>query len=321
MTSHTTSEKKPIQAPAIKNDRLERSHRLKRWLARVPYGVGAKVCALLTRNRLVQAVMSKHRDRMCVFIREQGLDFPVRETFARYLASNYLGAWRLSALARCDENVFDHWVHVSGYEHFSRLQEEKRPVILCNSHYGSGKVILLALMRRGHTIYSLDRQDVFSFFGIRGQGRIISINLGPREQGFMLKQIVQARNALTEGGVLHIAGDGLRGLSGKAMPFLGRERRFPSSVAELAMVTGAAVLPVFGSLDADGRVNLEILPPLTQLDGSASREDLVAHVNAQYCALLEARWRADPGSIFKSEYAIYAGLPRMAAEFSRTLQP
>lgn len=319
---HTMSDT-PIKAPFAgphkgEGDRLERFHRVKRWLARVPYGVGARVFAVITANPLIQFLMRAHRARMRVFMREQGLDLPMRLTFARYLASNYMAAWRLSSLARCDDAEFDRWVRLRGYEHFRDLRAAGTPIILCNSHYGSGKTVLLALLRRGHDIHSLDRQDVFAFFGIAGKGHLISINLGPRDQNFMLKQIFRARNALAAGGVLHIAGDGLRGLSGKPLPFLGRERAFPGSVAELALATHAAILPVFGSLDQRGGVDIDILPALVMPDPTLAREDQVACINGQYCALLEARWRADPGAIFKSEYAIYAGLPELADRQTRT---
>ncbi len=309
--------KKP---PSIAGDRLERFRYLKEILALVPYGPGARLLSLFTGSGLVQAVFRGHKARLRAFMAEQGLKEPLKETFARYLTCNYLAAWRLSALSRCNQADFDRWVELRGYEIFQALRQAGRPVILCNSHYGSGKTILLALMRRGHDIHSLDRQDVFSYFGIQGQGRLISINLGPREQGFMLKQIVRARNVLADGGILHIAGDGLRGLSGKPLPFLGRERHFPGSVAELSIATGAAILPVFGSLDRNGRIRLDILPPLAPLAGEAAREDQVAHINAQYCAFLEARWKADPGAIFKSELNIYAGLPKLPADTSKASQ-
>ncbi len=319
--SNAPSKAQPASLPRGEGDRLERFHRLKRWLSLIPYGVGARVYAMITANPLTQAVMGKHRRRMRAFMAEQGLTFPLRQTFARYLATNYMAAWRLSSLSRCGPAEFDRWVGIDGYEHFLSLRQQGKPVILCNSHYGSGKTILLALMRRGHDIHSLDRQDVFSFFGIQDQGKVISINLGPKEQNFMLKQIFKARNALAAGGVLHIAGDGTRGLSGKPLPFLGRERSFPGSVAELALATGAAILPVFGVLDGRGGVRLSILPALAMPDPALPREDQVAFINAQYCALLEARWRADPGSIFKSEYGIYAKLPKLADAATRTSQP
>lgn len=310
--SEATTKARSTRLSTGAGDRLQRFHRVKRWLARVPYGVGAPVLAVVTANPLTQFLMRAHRARMRAFMREQGLDLPVRPTFARYLASNYMATWRLSSLARCDDSEFDRWVRLRGYEHFCDLRAAGKPIILCNSHYGSGKTVLLALMRHGHDIHSLDRQDVFSFFGIAGKGRLISINLGPRDQNFMLKQVFRARNALAAGGVLHIAGDGLRGLSGKPLPFLGRERSFPSSVAELALATHAAILPVFGSVDQQGRVDIDILPALVMPDPTLAREDQVTYINAQYRTLLEARWRADPGAIFKSEYAIYAGLPKLA---------
>jgi lauroyl/myristoyl acyltransferase len=301
----------PVADP---EDRLNRYRRIKRLLAAVPYRYGAAVLALAATNPLLQRAARSHRERLRSFMRELGIDAPIEQAFARYLSCNVLLAWRLSALAKCSDEEFARWVTIRGESVFSELRAQKRPVILCNSHYGSGKTVLLALIRQGHVVHSLDRHDVFAFFDIQARGRLVSINLGARDQGFMLKPVVQARNVLNEGGILHIAADGLRGQSGRAIPFLGRERRFPTSVAELAQLTGAAVIPVFGALDVKGRVTLEFLPPLSAPAAGLPREEAVDHIVRQYRDLLEARWLADPGSIWKSELANWPRFPRLAAE-------
>ena len=296
-----------------KPDRLHRLRRLNKFLALVlPYGLGAGVLALATRNPLVQVLFRKHVRRLMEFLRENGLTVDWCQTLARYLTTNSLTSWRLSALSRCSDAAFARWVSLEGYETFRQLREQGRPVLLCNSHYGGGKIILLALMRRGHTIHSLDRQDVFSFSNIRARGELISINLGDRQNNFMLKQVFRARKVLQESGILHIAGDGVRGLSGRAIPFLGRLRQFPASVAELALATNAVVVPTLGTLDPDGRIRLELLPPLQMPAPERPHEERVMDVIQQYGNLLQARWLESPGSIFKSELKIYFDLPLRA---------
>lgn len=298
---------------AASGDRLQRYRSVKQLLGLLPYGAGAKAFAWVARNPLVQGLAKSHRGRLREFMRDRGLTAPFRETFARYLVCNHLAAWRLSSLARCSDTAFSNWVTVVGEQHFSALREAGKPVILCNSHFGSGKAVMLALIRSGHVVHSLDRQDVFAFFGIQSRGRVESINLGDREQSFMLKQVSRARKVLLGGGILHIAGDGLRGQSGREIAFLGRARRFPTSVAELALLTGAAVVPVFGPLNVNGQIRLEFLPPLNPPEPGLSREASVDHLILQYRDLLEARWLADPGSIFKSELTLWHSLPRLSS--------
>lgn len=292
-----------------KPDRLHRFGGLNRLLALVPYGLGAPVLAMATRNPLVRALFRRHRRRLSAFLRENGLTVDERQVFARYLTTNWLTSWRLSALARCSDDVFARWVSLEGYEAFRQLREQGRPVLLCNSHYGGGKIILLALMRRGHNIHSLDRQDVFSFSNIRARGELISINLGDRQSNFMLKQVFRARKVLQDGGILHIAGDGVRGLSGRAIAFLRRQRRFPASVAELALATDAAVVPTFGVLDTNGQIRLELLPPLKIPDRQLPHDKQIMHLIDQYRSLLQSNWLACPGAIHKGELKIYADLP------------
>lgn len=310
MSAPRPAESAPMHAD--KSDRLHRYAVLKKLLSLVPYGMGARALALATRTPLVQSLFRKHWRKLSAFLSENGLAVDTREVFARYLTTNWLTSWRLAALARCSEKSFAHWVSLEGYELFQQLRDQGRPVILCNSHYGGGKIILLALMRQGHTIHSLDRQDIFSFSNIHASGKLISINLGDRKSNFMLKQVFRARKVLQEDGILHIAADGVRGLSGRAIPFLARERVFPASVAELALGTNAAVVPTFSMLDANGRIKLELLPPLEMPDAQLPHEERIMRIIEQYADLLQVHWRACPGAIHKGELKIYAELPQAA---------
>lgn len=303
----------PAAPSPVRSDQPDRLHRylwLKKILSLAPYGLGANVLALATRNPLVQALFRSHRRKLMAFLRENALTVDLREVFARYLTTNWLTSWRLAALGRCSDETFARWVDLEGYEIFKQLRDQGRPVLLCNSHYGGGKIILLALMREGHTIHSLDRQDIFSFSNIRARGKLVSINLGDRKSNFMLKQVFRARKVLQEGGILHIAADGVRGLSGREIPFLKRQRAFPASVAELALASDAAIVPTFGMLDANGRIKLELLPPLEMPDPQLPHEKRIMRIIEQYSSLLQTHWLACPGAIHKGELKIYAGLPR-----------
>ena len=292
-----------------KPDRLHRFRRLNLVLSWVPYGLAVPLLEKATSSALVQSLFKAHRQRLSHFVRENGLQVDGRQVFARYLTTNWLSIWRLLTLSRCSDQTFNRWVSVSGHELFAQLREQGRPVLLYNSHYGAGKISLLALMRQGHVIHSLDRFDLFSFFKIRTRGELISINLGERRSSFMLKQVFRARKVLLEGGILHIAGDGVRGSSGRAIPFLGRLRQFPASVAELALATNAVVIPTLGTLETDGRIRLELLPPLQMPAPDRPHEERVMDIIQQYGSLLQARWLESPGSIWKSELKIYFDLP------------
>lgn len=293
-----------------KPDRLHRYRGLNKFLSIFPYRTGALIISIAIRIPLLRLVAQKHSKRLRSLMNEQGIELDENALFSRYLVNNWFSNWRLLALSRCTDQEFKRWVSLSGYEAFKQLREQGRPVLLCNSHYGSGKVILLALMRLGHTIYSLDRKDVFSHSNIRAHGNLISINLGERESNFMLKQVFRARKVLADGGVLHIAGDGMRGLSGRAIPFLGRQRRFPASVAELALATNAVVVPTFGMIETDGHVKLELLSPIEMPSVHLSHDERIMSIIEQYRDLLQERWTTCPGSIHKSELKIYYSLPR-----------
>jgi lauroyl/myristoyl acyltransferase len=67
--------------------------------------------------------------------------------------------------------------------------------------------------------------------------------------------------------------------------------------AELALATGAAVLPVYCAFDSVGQVRMTILPALGPLADAAAHPARVHHLLDQYVAFLENAWRRAPESL------------------------
>lgn len=293
-----------------RKDRLYRLGFIRKASTLVPYAVGAWVIGVFSRiTWLNKFLFHGHYQRLRKLCIHLGMDAELRHAFSQYISCNFFASWRLYALSQYSDEVFSKWLTISGLEHMQSVLDSGRGVVLCNSHYGSGKAVLLALIRRGYDVHSFDRKNVFESMNVKGAEKLHSIHLGTSEEkSFFLKEVFQGRRALKNGGILHVAGDGYRGHSGDNETFLGRERRFPTSFAELAVSSGAKVVPVFGYLEPNGRMHMEFLPPL-DIDDDLSNEDKVSTMVHKYKILLEAHWRKAPGEVHKNDLQIYFTLP------------
>jgi lauroyl/myristoyl acyltransferase len=85
-----------------------------------------------------------------------------------------------------------------------------------------------------------------------------------------------------------IAADGGKGKQGVVVPFFGGERRFYQGGAELAVQTGARLVPVFGTMNAKGGVVFDTCSPLERGGGSAQAQ--IERLTRAYAELVVARW-------------------------------
>jgi hypothetical protein len=107
-------------------------------------------------------------------------------------------------------------------------------------------------------------------------------------------QLLKGQQLLQQGGVVLISGDGYQGKLPFLFPFCGRERRFGMGFAELAVRTGACVVPIFYRVTPEGGLTVEFSAPLV---ATGAHDEQVAQFVRQYVTLLEQRWLADLGSV------------------------
>lgn len=101
-------------------------------------------------------------------------------------------------------------------------------------------------------------------------------------------KIVYARARLSQGGIVQVSGDGVHGRRGVDLSIYGRPWLFRSGGAELALDTGAILLPVFRTLARDGRITVEFLEPLVSNHTSTPQQ--IEDLTRRYAALLSERW-------------------------------
>lgn len=215
------------------------------------------------------------------------------------ILENYFRFWICGSLARSTAPEFDRWVSVTGLETLQQSLRKGRGLVLVFSHTTLAYLAPIILKRNGfENILSLAttyKPEVAKIIGLTESDQVILTS--DKDDRFFFRQLSVAKKKLEEGGILYIAGDGHQGDSGINISFLGRNKKFRSGFAELAVNTGADAISVFASMDHAGRINVEFLDPLNKDMPEISHPEKVGYLIRQYANLLEKRWKDDPGSI------------------------
>jgi len=126
-----------------------------------------------------------------------------------------------------------------------------------------------------------------------------------------LGQLLAAKRVLALGGIVYILPDEQDGLSrGIPVPVHGRTRRFKTGFAELALDTGAPVVPVSMGIDVLRReVALSFLEPLDAGPAGMPRAARVEGLVRRYAAYLGEEWRRWPGTVFMKHKRAHCQAP------------
>jgi len=106
---------------------------------------------------------------------------------------------------------------------------------------------------------------------------------------------LEGQHLLEGGNIVQFASDNEYSHHGHPVIIAKRRYYLRPGFAELALNTGAAVVPMYNCLKLDGRIQLTFMQPL--LIGTGSRESQIAGLLDQYAAFINASWNAAPESI------------------------
>ncbi|MBW1859012.1 MAG: amino acid adenylation domain-containing protein [Deltaproteobacteria bacterium] len=240
--------------------------------AKFPYLAGTRFSSWFCGQRWAQAVFFFPQvhlvRRLLKFVSTPMNDADVIQHF---LVRNFMRKWRHAAVGRMTSQEFDHWVRVKGVSTFHQSYRKGRGIVLASLHYGPAHLSLLYLNRLGFDeITTLGwTPHILDLLGL-GQSRQVMLEVEDSQGSLSMDM---ALRALRRGGIVNLAADGQDGTSsGIPMPFHGHVRPFKAGFAELAVTTGADVLPVVVSLDISGRVDIEFLTPLDSGSGNMTRQ-------------------------------------------------
>jgi acyl-coenzyme A synthetase/AMP-(fatty) acid ligase/acyl carrier protein len=204
-----------------------------------------------------------------------GIKSELEESFQRSLMANTWVHWRVRSLE--DRLAFNRWVELRGEDHLAAALALNQGVILVTTH-----VWFNALLQN---IPCIAKQRVSQIRQFKGD------QFGDGADGIATHRATQLQEAievLRMGGIALTAGDGRHGQAEVEMTVHGTIRRFQPGAAVLAETTGAAMLPVFGTIRANGTILFRFLEPL--VSKAETREKRITDLTRQYGEQFSSQW-------------------------------
>ena len=208
----------------------------------------------------------------------------------------------LALLDRPAESVAALELVLEGSEHLHAARSAGRGAILLGSHAGNGVLLLARLAADGWPVSVVYRQALMVPEGFLGDG-LARFGLDPILANDGMRAYRRMHDALRAGGFVFVTLDqGVkRSRDGVPVRFLGKTMSMAAGPAQLALRTGAPVLPVFAT-GYDGAWRLRVEPPL-RLDGATLQAAVATLAHATERHVLahpelwtwhHRRWRKQP---------------------------
>lgn len=268
-------------------------------LKHIPYVFGTKFISWFCATDFATKEFFRNKTPI---IREYLSNFPERNDSKKieieFLRLNFLHGWRSASFTNLSDRAYFRKLKFKGYDIFQDHYKAGKGVILLNSHYGLPSVAYSVFPSLGYqnfyTIIGERYQDSSKFSGLKAKRipNVLSFERGLQSDSFAL--LFEAKKLLEEGGILHILGDGMHGKANVSIDFLGKLRGFRSTFAELGLIAGSAIIPIFTIPDKSGNMHLDFLEPLDQGDEDMDHTERVQMIVEQYSKILERKWKEHP---------------------------
>jgi lauroyl/myristoyl acyltransferase len=226
----------------------------------------------------------------------------------------------LARTPRIDPIVFNaRNIHDTGYEHIERALAAGRGAVLASIHYGNPERVSQCLIARGLTYLAL--VEPLRPPALAALFQRLRSSLGHEYVEADLSGIKRALRHLRRGGVVAILVDRDIQHTGLEVEFLGAPARLPPGAIDLAMRTGAPVLPVITRRLRLDEFEAIIEPPVELVrtgNVQADRRENVARLARRF----EPYLRRDPSQWFVIDEPVWLQLPAKVpsgqADHSRT---
>lgn len=219
-------------------------------------------------------------------------------TAARYYADFCRGPHRSQSAA------FDDIESIEGLEHWYEAYDRGCGLIVCSAHLGNPENFARATAQLGFPLLVLT--EPLSPPRVNAFVHRVRSTPGARFAPVSLTAVRDAITHLRGGGVLALLGDRDVLHSGHPTTFFGERARLPTGAVDLALRTGAPILPAFAVRTEAGRFRVYIDPAFV-LKRTGNREaDLEAGMRTM-AAALEAGIRRAPDQWFPLQ-PVWSGL-------------
>ncbi len=221
-------------------------------------------------------------------------------TLVDKLKNSRLPFWKslLAFIKEAPLSVVNEHYSVSGLNYLEHAQQAGRGVIILTYHSTINNLAMSALSRQVDcgAIHTVSRKVAALKDTSWQHTRSANIPL-PLRSAMNASEALQGQNLLAQGRIVQVVGDGDTGMSlgFRPMQVAGRPYFLSSGFAELALNTGAVIVPQFTTLLRDGRIHTTFLSPLVPPSGG--REAQVADLLEQYARFMFNSWKAAPESL------------------------
>ena len=182
-------------------------------------------------------------------------------------------------------------VTITNFEALLDSYAQKKGVVLTTAHFGNFDLLMQLSVAYSIPVTvlvePLSPEPLFELVqGLRSSHGVRLIPVGPTA-------LREALRVLRSGGVLGIAADRNLQERGITVPFFGEETQLPTGALELALRTGAVVLPVFGLRLPGRRYQISVEEPM-ELDHTGSESEVVVRNLLRLVPILERHIREHP---------------------------
>jgi KDO2-lipid IV(A) lauroyltransferase len=259
----------------------------------VPFVYGlARICgdgAFAVRRGAREAVIDNMRHVMGPAATERDVRREAREAF-RNAARYYADLIRIPHLDI--ERFRRERLDIDGLEHLIKARDSGRGAIVVGAHAGNPEMSVQGLAAEGVLFFALaETLQPPALFAFTNKLRMVHGHIYREISVGALRETVRR---LKEGGLVAILVDRDVTNSGVPMEFFGEVTDMPLGAIELAMRTGADVMPAFSTRLPGYRFRASIHPPINLIRTGDFEADVRANAR-QVLNLLEDQLRAHPG--------------------------
>ena len=228
----------------------------------------------------------------------------------RFVGLSLLGRlWRAGCfldLVKGPPDLVARLTRVIGWEHFDRCRRDAAGLILLPVHGQFSRLIRPYLRHRGHDGLEVGLPN----YELEQKGL-----LTPVAKRFELaRQMHAAKHLLARGGIVFNAPDARHNLdNSRSVEFFGRQRQLAAGFAELALKTGAHVVPIAYRFSPRGFFVLEFGAPFDVPGPQSTHDERVDSLVGQYASFLRDEWRRYPWNIQWKQLRYYCLLPEVDA--------
>jgi hypothetical protein len=225
-----------------------------------------------------------------------------REFVGLSLLGRLWRAWHFDDLAKGPPELVARLTRVNGWDHFDRCRRDGAGLILVPVHTQFARLFLLYLRHRGH-----DGLEVgITHDKLEQQG----LQTAVAKRFELARQMHAAKHLLARGGIVFNPPDARQNLdNSRSVEFFGRQRQLAAGFAELALKTGAHVVPVAYRFTPRGSFVLEFGASFHDLGSQSTHDERVDSLVGQYASFLRGEWRHSPWNVPWNHLLHYCLLP------------